>query len=82
MDTIRYDPEYQKAINLLVNQKLDQIETEIVKSEVLELSDSQFDFGGSYDLSKQTLQQITLKEPKELFELEEDFAGNPEEVLL
>jgi len=66
----------------LVNQKLDQIETDIVKSEVLELSDTQFDFGGSYDLSTQTLQQVTLKEPKELFELEEDFTGNPEEVLL
>ena len=72
----------QQEVRTRMNQELSQIEAKLITSTNIELSAIHLDTQAKVNVASGMLDQFTFNEPKEPFELEEDFEGDPKVILM
>lgn len=64
-----------------MNEELRVIEAGLSKSSFVEMSDIRLEQKAEINVASGRLESFSFSEPKEPFELEPDFDGNPKEIM-
>ena len=82
-DEIRRDTTYQDGVREMMSERLDGALDQLIgnQKDNLQLGDEQLEVMPVYNVASGSLHKFVFNEPKEQFELEEDFAGNVQEIL-
>ena len=79
---LRNDRALQAEVCERVNRELEEIHESLVSSTTINLSAHRHETLASVNVASGLLDEFTFDEPKETFELEEDFQGNAKEILM
>lgn len=81
-DLFRNNEQLQGEVRDRMNAELDQIEAKLTKSTNIELSALRLDTMAKINVASGLLDEFTFNEPKEPFELEPEFEGNTQTILV
>ena len=81
-DALKYDDLLQSQVSERMSKELDYIEEQLGVNTNIELTNAHLDIKANINVASGQLQEFTFNEPPELFTLDPDFEGNPDEIVL